>query len=150
MAHIEGGLKLGQHAARNAIRSMLSSVEEHFKGDYTINEQTLLSIANPLHVVKEICPEIKIRGYNINDYKRQFNSPVFFDNTWRNASDNAISDGSIGQISYHRLNLCSLVDLHSRSVAKTRCSAIVSCIMRDSEDLKSKLSKINDALGGKK
>jgi hypothetical protein len=140
VAHIDGGLEQGQRAARHAVGAMLDSVKDHFD-----QGGTLMSITHPVQAIMEASQAIKIRSYNMNDYKSKFNSPVWFGQSWNYCSDD-ICYGNIGQLSYYGLSLCEVADKNSRSVSKMRSSSLLFSVLNESEDLKSKLGRMTKAL----
>lgn len=145
VAHINGGIQKGLEGARHAIKSMLDSVSDHFAQEGTM-DQKMIDITHPVQAISETCPSVKIRSYNMNDYKTKFNSKVWFGESWDHCSDDNICFGNVGQITYNGLSLCEVADKNSRSVAKMRSSSLLFSALNKSEDSKQKIEKMAKAL----
>jgi len=145
VAHISGGLQKGLQGARHAIKSMLDSVSDHFTQEGTIDEK-MIAITHPVQAISETCPSVKIRSYNMNDYRTRFNSKIWFGASWDYCSEDKIFFGNVGQITYNGLSLCEVADKNSRSIAKMRSSSLLFSILNESEGLRLKIEKMAKAL----
>ena len=149
VAHIEGGLDKGQHAARHVIDQMLKSVKVHLNG-ICEHDEKMDQIKHPAQALMGICPTVRIQGCNIIDYKNNHSSPVWFGNSWDDCSREFISYGEVGRTSFFGLNLCSVSHKNSRNIAKMKAAALLFNVLRESSEIRSKLELMTKALSDDK
>ncbi len=145
VAHFDGGMAQGQKAARNAINDMLKAVDVHFTENQEF-ETSMTELMHPVQLLSETCSSLKSRSCSINEFCHSFKTPVWFGKSWENCTDESTPHGNVGHINFHDLNLCTVADKYSLSVAKMKASSLLHFVLSNASDLKAKLEEMGNAL----
>mmetsp|Transcript_3985 Transcript_3985/g.5196 ORF Transcript_3985/g.5196 Transcript_3985/m.5196 type:complete len:1557 (+) Transcript_3985:97-4767(+) len=139
VAHVTDGFDYGQFSALNAIDSMINKIIDHFENPEGTLMNQLNSITHPITLITELSPSLKVRKRDIKGFK---NTPMCYGKSGGFCSEK-VSDGTVGEVSFHGLSLCRVAVSSKSSIAKSLSCSLLFSVLQESNDLVLKLEEMS-------